>query len=375
MKYLNRCIIFAAVASLTMAASAQSKKPATKKPVVEEAPVDTRYERMIQNTQKVVFIDSMLVPRSDMLSKIKYTPRTGIIRAEQQGYSYQNEIGTRKIAAHDGKLHESMLVGNTFMNEDELKGLYSPSVIDSLDYPFLMNDGTTLYFSAKGSESIGGYDIFVTRYNAETHTFLRPENIGMPFNSKGDDILYIIDEESNIGYFATTRRQPAGYVCIYTFIPNEVRQAYNETAPGQLKRLADIDRIADTWGDGRERAEALKRLENSNTQPSTLNAQPSILYPQRFVINDETVYTSASDFKAVGNGERYQQLLVMQNQLNNIEEELKTARINYSRASAAQRDQLGREILTLEKKAAQQEHDIQLMEQDIRYSENQLLNH
>ena len=65
----------------------------------------------------------------------------------------------------------------------------------------------------------------------------------------------------------------------------------------------------------------------------------------------------------------------MQNQLNNMEEELKTARINYSRASAAQREQLGREILTLEKKAAQQEHDIQLMEQDIRYSENQLLNH
>ncbi len=355
---------------MTIAVSAQKKKPTTKKPVVEEAPVDTRYDRMVQNTQRVIFIDSMLVPRSDMLSKIKFTPRTGVIKAEQQGYSYLNEIGTRKISARDRKLYESILVGNTFTNEAELAGLYSPSVIDSLDYPFLMNDGTTLYFSAKGSESIGGYDIFVTRYNAETRTFLRPENIGMPFNSKGDDILYIIDEESNIGYFATSRRQPAGYVCIYTFIPNEVRQVYNETAPEQLKRLANIERIADTWGNGQERNEALKRVANINT-----HAVEPATSPRLFVINDNTVYTSASDFKAVGNGERFQQLLVMQNQLDNMEQELKTARTKYSQATPAQREQMSREILNLEKKVAQQEHDIQLMEQDIRYSENQLLNH
>ena len=370
MKHLSRYIIVALCLCMPLMGSAQKKRPTTKKPVVEAPPVDPKLERMVMNTQKIIFIDSLLVPRSDMLSKITFTPQTGVLKAEQQGYSYQNEIGTRRIFAKEGKLYESMKAGNSFVNEQELKGLITPGEIDSLDHPFLMNDGTTLYFSAKGSESIGGYDIFVTRYDSESHSFLKPENIGMPFNSKADDILFIIDEESRIGYFATSRRQPAGYVCIYSFIPNDVRQSYGDQYAGRLKSLADIERIADTWGDGHERTEALKRMEKAQ-QHSPLNAQPSTLTP--FVINDNTIYTSPADFKAMGNAERYQQLLIMRNQLETLRKELQSARIQYANATASQRESLGNEILTAEKNVSQLETNILLMEQDIRNSENQLI--
>lgn len=89
------------------------------------------------NTQKIIFIDSLLVPRSDMLSKITLTPQTGVLKAEQQGYSYQNEIGTRRIFAKEGKLYESMKAGNSFVNEQELKDLLHLVKSIRLTTPFL----------------------------------------------------------------------------------------------------------------------------------------------------------------------------------------------------------------------------------------------
>lgn len=91
----------------------------------------------------------------------------------------------------------------------------------------MMADGMTLYFAAKGEESLGGYDIFVTRYNKSTGEFVRAENVGMPFNSPANDYLMAIDETCNIGWFVTDRNQTADNVCIYRFIPNETREVYD----------------------------------------------------------------------------------------------------------------------------------------------------
>ena len=36
-----------------------------------------------------------------------------------------------------------------------------------------------------------GYDIFVTRYNTNTYSYLMPENVGMPFNSPYNDYMSV----------------------------------------------------------------------------------------------------------------------------------------------------------------------------------------
>lgn len=69
------------------------------------------------------------------------------------------------------------------------------------NYPFMASDGITLYFGAEGDESMGGYDIFVTRYDSDDNTYLRPDNIGMPFNSPYNDYMYALDDLNNLGWF------------------------------------------------------------------------------------------------------------------------------------------------------------------------------
>ena len=72
--------------------------------------------------------------------------------------------------------------------------------------PFIMNDGVTLYFSSKGHNSMGGFDIFVTTQNDEGIWSL-PENIGAPINSTADDFYYVTDSYGKVAYYSSDKNE------------------------------------------------------------------------------------------------------------------------------------------------------------------------
>jgi hypothetical protein len=78
------------------------------------------------------------------------------------------------------------------------------------DYPFLHPNGKTLYFSSKGHNSMGGYDVFKTTYNESSQSWSKPENLEFPINSPDDDILFVTDSLEKIAYFSTGRYSPYG---------------------------------------------------------------------------------------------------------------------------------------------------------------------
>ena len=80
------------------------------------------------------------------------------------------------------------------------------------DYPFLHPNGTTLYFSSKGHNSMGGYDIFKTTFDDGTQTWSNPINLDFPINSPDDDILFVTDSLEKTAYFSTGRYSPVGKI-------------------------------------------------------------------------------------------------------------------------------------------------------------------
>ncbi len=80
------------------------------------------------------------------------------------------------------------------------------------DYPFLHPNGKTLYFSSKGHNSMGGYDVFKTTYNTETQSWSKPENLEFPINSPDDDILFVTDSLEKTAFFSTGRYSPYGKI-------------------------------------------------------------------------------------------------------------------------------------------------------------------
>ena len=61
------------------------------------------------------------------------------------------------------------------------------------DYPFLHPNGNTLYFSSKGHNSMGGYDIFKSNYDVQTQLWSTPKNLDFPINSPDNDYLFVTD--------------------------------------------------------------------------------------------------------------------------------------------------------------------------------------
>ncbi|MCB0395913.1 MAG: PD40 domain-containing protein, partial [Flavobacteriales bacterium] len=88
------------------------------------------------------------------------------------------------------------------------------------DSPFIHPDQKTLYFSSKGHDGMGGFDIFKTkRLNIE---WTVPVNLGFPINSTGDDIYFVMSADGQNGYFASNRTDGFGDLDLYSLrMPSE----------------------------------------------------------------------------------------------------------------------------------------------------------
>lgn len=378
--------IIALALLVPLSMQAQKKKKVIKRPIAvvpEEPAEDPRITEMRELTQQIIFFDSVVVEKNHFLSAIRLHPESGRlssfndffrVQGTPDGYVYLNEMGNKcyfSDVSDDGglRLFTSDKLGSEWSSPTPLKGISEG--ISEANYPFMMADGTTFYFAAKGEESIGGYDIFMTRYDAEDGRFFKPENIGMPFNSEANDYMYAIDETNNIGYFVTDRRQPEDKVCVYMFIPPTTRRNYNveSLSDEQLRGYADISRIADTWGNGKERKLALERL-NSLQETGREENKPEMT----FVINDQTTYTSVSLFRHPDSKGLYAELQEAKRQLEDTQVLLEKSRNYFAKASADDKQTLHPEILDAEKKLERLIADTKSLEKRIRNAENSIIN-
>ncbi|HEY4800406.1 MAG TPA: hypothetical protein VII99_15100, partial [Bacteroidia bacterium] len=60
------------------------------------------------------------------------------------------------------------------------------------DFPNISPDGNLLFFSSMGHTSMGGYDIFVAKWDEKTQKFSGVKNIGYPINTPEDDMNFRI---------------------------------------------------------------------------------------------------------------------------------------------------------------------------------------
>lgn len=88
------------------------------------------------------------------------------------------------------------------------------------DAPFIHPDGITLYFSSKGHNSMGDYDIFVSKMNPNDSAFQQPENLGYPINTPADDIYFVLSASGEHGYYSSARPNGVGLKDIYLIETN-----------------------------------------------------------------------------------------------------------------------------------------------------------
>jgi len=79
---------------------------------------------------------------------------------------------------------------------------------------FIHPDGKTLFFSSKGHLSMGGHDIFMSKLQ-EDGSWSKPENLGYPINSEGDDVHFTLSVDGNVAYYSAVKEEGMGERDIY----------------------------------------------------------------------------------------------------------------------------------------------------------------
>ena len=331
--------------------------------------------RMLRNIDQVCVIDSFVVDKNDFLDTYKLSEEAGELFTYNEYFNTDSMIGT----VYETELRDHIYYGKE--NEDGVVKIYSkhkfgdewgasselPERINGTgdnNYPFVMTDGITMFFASTGEHSMGGYDIFATRYNSDTDTYMIPENIGMPFNSPFNDYMFVIDEYNDLGWFASDRYQPEDKVCIYVFVPNNSNNKYNydEYDRDDLIAFAQLKSIQVTWRDSVEVEEGLIRLKETINYVPTAESHAEFV----FILDDATNYYHYSDFRSSQARELFQQYQQKVADIQRQTLKLEELRIQYINVADTDKSKLAPSIIDLEKRIDQMEDELTALEIQIR---------
>lgn len=328
-----------------------------------------RGQRMIRGVEKVAVIDSFVVDKQDFLKAYKLSADAGDIRITENGVQFTNEMGDKQLqsvrnAEGQASLYSSMKMIDQWSKPEAVTSI---NELGNADYPFVAGDGITMYYASDNEESMGGYDIFVTRYDSDDNSYLRPDNLGMPFNSPANDYMYVIDDLNNLGWFVSDRRQPEGKVCVYVFVPNASKQVYDyeNGDPDQIAALARLDRISDTCTDedkvrtARQQLAALIYSKDENTRKADFT----------FIVDDSATYHSLRDFRSAEARKQFQMLQQKEKDLESLIGQLDKKREAYAQAAESNRANMAPGMLDMEKRVEQLRQDIEELTNTVRNTE------
>lgn len=292
---------------------------------------------MLDRVEKIVIIDSMVVPKNDFFHYYKLSPEAGRLsdasilpRGAKVGYPgvvYVPENEIELIWAAPDSVHSYQLMSadklgdGNFTNPEPLEGNLNEK--GNANFPFMMPDGITLYYANSGENSLGGYDIFMTRKDEDG--FLQPQNVGMPYNSPYDDYMLAIDEITGAGWWATDRNQIPDSITIYIFIPNETRVNHSPSDPNVVG-YAKITRIADTWEPGKDYSPTLKAIASVQPYEQDNNNAGNF----QFYIPGKGIYTSIDQFRSIRSREAMEKYLEYQDNVSRLKARLADLRHQYS---------------------------------------------
>lgn len=80
--------------------------------------------------------------------------------------------------------------------------------------PFIHPSGSVLFFSSKGHQCIGGFDVFFSMKGLDNN-WEEPLNIGYPINTPDDDMFYVTSPDGKRGYYSSILSEGFGGKDIY----------------------------------------------------------------------------------------------------------------------------------------------------------------
>lgn len=310
-----------------------------------------RGRSMLDRVEKIAIIDSLDVDAETFFEAFRLSPSSGALvspdllprgfEAADPTVVYVTEKGDNIYWSAPDEEQNFRIATSSLLADNSWE---PPTLLDielneggEANYPFLMSDGVTLYFANTGENSLGGYDIFISRRDGDS--FLQPQNIGMPYNSYANDYMMAIDEETGVGWWATDRNAAPGRLTVYLFKPSELRINYPVDEPGLADR-ALARNFRSTWDDGADYTQLIRAVKSISGNARRGEESPGLrlAIPGRGIITDPSQLRSAEARRLAAD---YMKLTA---ELSTTLRRLAALRTSYSRGQTA----VGSDILEAE---------------------------
>ena len=296
-------------------------------------------ERLLSNSRVVATLDTLVAPRAEIWKRL------------QRETSYLGEVQEDAYLSPDGK--SRWQVGS---DADSVPLFYiyhqlgdgrwdeaNPEVVRlnglpegcQISYPFVGSDGTTIYFSLEEEKgevpqhTLGGKDLYVSRYDRAQGVLLVPTQLMLPFNSPMDDFCYIVDEEQDQGWMVSGREARGDSLRLWCFAPSTLARYEGEN----LREVA------------RWLTPELKPRKRGNivASPALRNREEPL-----FWVGDDAIYKQRLQGSRVPEG-LVAEYLKVQELLEECEASLEALRLQLGGGRTA--TQLKEEVLSLEKES------------------------
>lgn len=137
-----------------------------------------------------------------------------------------------------GKKNKDIFIsGNDEIEVNKAKNI-GKTLNTASEEEFVYYDATVpaIYFSSQGHNSGGGYDIFRSCFDKITQKWSKPENLGFPVNTPGDEIAWVNIPGTKRSILAARRNSAPGKAVLYT-IENAESASVEQIAPAQAFEL------------------------------------------------------------------------------------------------------------------------------------------
>lgn len=338
-----------------------------------------RLSDMLNNVEKIQIFDSLVVDKNDFFRHYRLTHEAGTLNGPDilpstsvdnvPSVVFMPQSGNRMVWTMPDSTGRKHLT-ETYRLADGKWDRYT-RLSDKLsdngdsDYPFVMADGTTIYYANNGDNGMGGYDIYMSRKDFTSGDYLQPQNIGMPYNSPFDDYMLVIDEMTGIGWWASDRNRIPGKLTIYMFKRNDIRENYDRNSP-DIFTLAAVHAIKDSWTDGN-----YDDLKNLIRNISDETEKPKEDFS--FFIKNDVEYTRYDQFRSEEAENLMHKRTTLVQRFDTHIRQLDGLRKKYAKSTASVKERLASEILGLENALLKDYEDIKQMENEIRSIELPLL--
>lgn len=320
--------------------------------------------RFFNRIENIALVDTVSFPLDSLQ---KYLPELssdmGNISVENGHFMSTNERGDRRYFSFTDKKTGRELIGKQErLLDDWTETDTLPQTVNQWDYqrfPFLMPDGVTLYYAARSEQGLGGWDLYVTKYNPATNTYLTPEPLGMPFNSFDADLLFLFDETLGQGSFLTNRASAEGQYTLYTFRRAEPYYL-KDREEDELRRYVQMLDLP--WADA---SSPVSHGPESLVSPILAELEKD--EPEwSLIVSDKTIYTSLSDFANADARKKMEEYLDLSEQIAEEEAELKARRLAYAEAeSADDKSALAPAILSLEQDIHRLKRELKMLHHEV----------